>query len=496
MTSTNQFVPTELPEDGRTSLDNVDSDILSEVVSQISNSIIEFWFDEDKRKWTPPSSSVLNLIKLNEAAEEVSYHDLASNLTEILAFSAGNTHRRYFGWVHGSGTIAGALSDFVASAMNSNCSGRNHLAVYIEEEVLSWSKKVLGFPEDSSGVLVSGTSVATLIAISVARYHCCGREILTKGLYQQRPLRIYICENAHMAIHKTVTTLGLGSENLVSVRLDPFTLSIDVNHLREVIEKDISNNLRPLAVVCTAGTVDAGLYDDFKAVHQVCKEYNLWMHIDAAFGAWLSLTSEPYRSLVNYFNTADSIACDFHKWLHVPYDCGMMLTKHRQSHLAAFSHRPDYLSPGSGLSSGDNWFCEYGIDLSRSFRALKVWSTIKKYGASKLGEAIARNCRQTQLFESLLRSSSFLDVYEKVISNICVFGLSLDLYDPIHVNAINRKVASILDNNSDPIISTTMYNNHFCLRLCITNHRTTTSDVYLSYQTIESIYLSVMSGNP
>jgi glutamate/tyrosine decarboxylase-like PLP-dependent enzyme len=476
------------------SLDPEDFDNLSTLFKGLVDGVISHWQTEDSRLWKAPPPELLAHISLEDHEEGVGLDALADELASFLPYSSGNTHRRYYGWVHGTGSVAGTMGDLICSTLNSNCSGRNHLATFIERSVIDWAKTIFGFPHTSSGLLVSGSSQATLLALSVARYKFLGPDSLSNGLSGMPRLRVYACSNVHMSIKKALQILGVGDNNLVKVSLDPATRSLDTYDLESQINQDLDQGYTPFAIIASSGSVDAGLFDNLHDVSLVSSKYNLWFHLDAAFGAWIKLASEPYSSLVSGLHLVDSIACDFHKWLHVPYDAGLVLIKDSQLHLEAFAYRPHYLNSGTGLASGDPWFCDYGTDLSRSFRALRVWSTIRAYGSSLLGAAITKNCLQAKYLGSLISRSKILRTHELIVSNICLFGLDNSDFSDQDLSMVNKQVYDILDSSPDPLVSTTVYNGILVLRACFTNHRTSSDDVLLSFESIENIYRSVLLG--
>jgi glutamate/tyrosine decarboxylase-like PLP-dependent enzyme len=310
-------------------------------------------------------------------------------LDDMLPYGTGNIHPRFFGWVHGSGNLAGALGEMLAGLINCNLGGRDHVAVYVERQVIQWCKEIFGYPATSSGLLTSGTSMGTVIALAAARNARAGAEVRRLGMAAApQPLAAYASSEAHGCIAKALDLLGLGGDalRLVPVAGD-FRVSLPL--LAEMVAADRARGVLPAIVVASAGTVNTGAIDDIAALAAFCREQNLWLHVDGAFGGLAVLTPE-FRDRLVACAEADSIAFDFHKWLQVPYDAGCVLVKDEAAHRAAFASRPDYLAPAArGLAGGAPWFCDYGPELSRGFRALKVWFTIRAHGMDRLSEVIA-----------------------------------------------------------------------------------------------------------
>jgi len=230
--------------------------------------------------------------------------------------------------------------------------------------------------------------------------------------------------------------------------------------------------------------VDFGQYDDLQRIAAVTREEGLWFHVDGAFGAWTRLADEPWRSLTDGIELADSIACDFHKWMYVPYDCGLVLVRNADEHRAAFATRPSYLAPAdAGLAGGDPWFCDYGIDLSRGNRGLKVWAAIRAHGKARFGRAITANCRAAAHMGELVRAQPGMRLMAPVVSNLCVFTAD-DRLDAEAQGRLNGDIAKRLQLSGDAVFSTTLCQGITCLRAAITNHRTGLQDVELSIDAV------------
>lgn len=400
---------------------------------------------------------------------------LARMLAEdVLPHGTGNTHPRFFGWVHGTGNAAGLLAEMVAATMNANLGGRDHGAVHVERAVIDWTRRVMGFPEGASGVLVTGTSQATVLALAAARVAALGLESRVAGT-GGAPLVGYAGAGVHNAARKAMELLGLGSAALRPVPEGP--RGMDLPALRAAIAADRAAGLRPFAVIATAGSVDLGRFDELDALADLAAAEALWLHVDGAFGAWTRLADPPWRQLTDGIGRADSLACDFHKWMYVPYDCGIVLIRDAAAHRAAFAARPAYLAgQEAGLGGGEPWFCDYGIDLSRGNRALKAWATIACYGAERLGAAITGNCRLAAHMAACIAATPGLRLAAPVVSNLCVFTAGAGLA-PSAQSALNGRIAVALQLSGTAVFSTTVVDGVTCLRAAITNHRTRPEDV-------------------
>src|SRR6476646_5255614 len=301
----------------------------------------------------------------------------------VLPHPMGNIHPRFWGWVMGTGTPLGALAEMLAAGMNPNMGGGDHVANLVEEQVLDWCKEMLGFPSDASGLLVSGGSMANLVGLAVARSARAGFDVRKRGVRAAGgPLTVYASVETHSSVQKAVELLGLGSDAL---RLVPVNaeLEIDVPALERMVRDDRADGCWPICVVGNAGTVGTGAIDDLRSLAHLCAAEKLWLHVDGAFGALATLVPE-YRSRLAGMEQADSIAFDLHKWMYVPFEAGCALVRDADAHRRTFSLRPDYLTHAErGLAGGSLWFSEYGIQLSRGFKALKVWMSLKEHGIDK-----------------------------------------------------------------------------------------------------------------
>lgn len=379
-------------------------------------------------------------------------------MTELLPYGVGNTHPRFFGWVHGAGTPSGMIAEIAAAAMNANLGGRDHGAMYVEKQVVDWCRQMFGFPASASGLVVSGTSMATLIALKAARDNAGTGQLVG-----------YTSTQSHACIARTFDILGLGR---AALRLIPVNarFEMDLDALRAAIAADVAAGLVPFAVIGTAGTVNVGATDNLNGLADIAADAGLWLHVDGAFGA-VGILSDVVRPRLRGIERADSIAFDFHKWLHVNYDAGFVLIRDEVAHRRAFSDRPDYLAGAErGLAAGNPWPVEYGPELSRGFRALKIWAQLVTHGTQKLGALIDQNCAQAAYLGELVAAQSDLELLAPVMMNICVFRYGVD-------DAVNAEIVVRLQEDGIAVPSITRVNGHAAIRVNITNHRTRMGDI-------------------
>jgi len=292
----------------------------------------------------------------------------------ILPYPTGNTHPRFWGWVMGTGTPVGMLADMLISGMNAHGAGYDQSAPVVERQVIAWIASLMGFPKDASGLLVSGASVGNLICLAVARNAKAGFDVRRDGLQEATSTRlvVYCSTETHSWAQRAVELMGLGNKALRRVPVgDDFRIDLDA--LRVVMEQDRSQGLRPISIIGNAGTVNTGAFDDLQSLAEICRDQGLWFHADGAFGAWAAI-GQTSRGLVRGLELADSLGVDLHKWLYLPFEAGCALVRDPECHRQTFAVAPAYLTAARrGMLTEAMTFADLGLDLSRSFKALKVW---------------------------------------------------------------------------------------------------------------------------
>jgi aromatic-L-amino-acid decarboxylase len=399
----------------------------------------------------------------------------------VLPYPVGNIHPRFWGWVIGTGTVLGALAELLAAAMNTNSGGIDyHSANHVEKQVIDWFKEMLGFPTSASGLLTSGCSAANLIGLAVARNTKAGFDLRLEGVQQAAPHRmvLYASQEIHSSIQKAVELLGLGSGAL---RLVPVNddFQIDLEALKAAIAQDRKDGHLPFCVVGGAGTTNTGAIDDLETLADICQQENLWFHVDGAFGAWAALVPSA-RHLVAGMERADSLALDLHKWMYMPYEIGCVLVRREEEHHSAFSLTPAYLSHGEGgrgMTGGDlPWFSDYGFQLSRGFRALKAWMSLKEHGSRKYGRMIQQNIVQAHYLAELIDAAPELELAAPVTLNVVCFRYIRPGLDEAALDALNKQILVELQEQGIAVPSGTTIAGKYVLRVGHTNHRSRRED--------------------
>ena len=390
----------------------------------------------------------------------------------ILPYAVGNTHPGFMGWVHGGGTPVGMLAEMLAAGLNANVGGRDQAPIELEKQLLQWIKSLFSFPETANGLFVTGTSMANLISVLIARTACLGKDIRKKGLANaDRQLVAYTSVSAHISIAQAIDIAGIGSNALRMIPTNE-NYQMDVEALAQVIRTDIKNGFTPFFIAATVGTVDVGAIDPLSAIADLAQRENIWLHVDGAYGA-LAILAPDLAPRLQGIERADSIAFDFHKWGQVPYDAGFILVRNGEHQLDTFATPAAYLSRESrGLSASSPWPCDLGPELSRGFRALKTWFTIKVYGTEKLGQVISNTCVLAQYLKQRIELSPQLELLAPVELNIVCFR-----YRCLNPNRINADIVIALQESGIVAPSTTILHGQLAIRAAIVNHRTTTRDI-------------------
>ncbi len=404
-----------------------------------------------------------------EAGSLASAYELFAE--HVLPYAIGNAHPGFMGWVHGGGSVVGMFAEMLAAGLNANLGGREQMPIAVERQVVQWMRELFNFPATATGLFVTGSSMANLMAIWIARYRALGRSVRSHGMMGQAQLVTYCSVGAHGCIDRAMDLAGIGTNCLHKIALDAAD-RMDVAQLRSAIDRDLQAGRQPFCVVATSGTVDVGAIDDLTAIAQVAQQYGLWFHVDGACGALGMLSPNIARKLAG-IERADSIALDFHKWGQVPYDAGFLLVRDGTTHYDTFAAPAAYLRRESrGMAAGSPWPCDFGPDLSRSFKALKVWFTLQVYGAEKLGRMMDHTCALAQYLAERVRATPELELAADVTLNIVCFR-----YRAANSDQVNAEIVVRVQEAGLAAPSSTTVKGQVAIRAAIFNHRAERRDV-------------------
>jgi aromatic-L-amino-acid decarboxylase len=391
----------------------------------------------------------------------------AQFMADVAPYGSGNRHPGFMGWVQGGGTAVGMLAEMLAGGLDANLGGRDHMPIEVERQVALWMAELFGFGPEASGLFLTGTSMANLCAVLVARDRALGADVRHTGVRDVRVVA-YASKGVHSCIVRAMDMTGLGWDRLRLIETNA-DHSISLPALEAAIAADRAQGLTPFLIVGTAGSVDVGAIDDLSGLADIAQREGAAFHVDGALGA-LGVLAPGVAPRLKGIERADSLALDFHKLAQVPYDAGFLLVRDAAAHKRTFTYsEAAYLRHAErGLAGGEWWPCDFGPDLSRGFRALKVWFSLKTYGLDALGEVIGRACDLAGELAARVEASDELELLAPVGLNIVCFA---------YKGADNAAIAADLQEAGRVAPSTTTLGGRTALRAAIVNHRTGIEDI-------------------
>jgi aromatic-L-amino-acid decarboxylase len=463
---------------------DVGDEALNEISTQATRLVAEYFATVSERPVWPENyagqttGAIATELPLNGAPVD----QLVAECRTIMDLSRHNGHPRFFGYVASPSTPIGAYADLIAAALNANvtCWRSGPAATELEQMVVRWLGSLIHYDSDAKGLLTSGGSMANLIALLIASRRTLGDDTSRKGLWNSgAPLTVYASEEVHMSIAKAADILGLGRDQVRVVVCDD-RQRMRVDSLRELIERDLREGLRPCCVVGSAGTVNTGAIDPLDDIANIASEFDLWFHIDGAYGA-PGILDERKKPLFNGIHRADSISLDPHKWLYVPVDAGCLLFRDPGPAKAAFSTEDaDYIKVHGHANEDEAFaFWDYGVELSRRFRALKVWLTLRYYGVRRIADAISNDISLAAYLGEIVSAADDFELLSPVELSICCFRYvpTARVLTDAELDRLNERIMGLVQQSGHAYISNATVNGHFALRACITNFRTTKSDI-------------------
>lgn len=462
------------------SLDPADWENTRELAHRLVDTAVNHTRDVRERPvWRDMPEDVREQFETPVPQDPVALEVILNDVTEtVLGYPMGNVHPRFWAWYMGTSNFTGAMADFVAAIQGSNLGGGNHAAALLDTQVVAWLGEMIGLPQDASGTLVSGGSVANLIGLTIARNVHSGIDIRQEGVAAMaKPMRFYGSDQMHGCHQQAIETLGLGNQALVRIP-SKRDMTMDLSALKEAVHADRKSGLNPACVIATAGTVNTGAIDDLEAIAEFCVNERLWFHVDGCIGALLAV-APANRWRVRGIENADSVALDPHKWLHAPFEVGCALIQDKSAHLKTFSLTSEYLERAERGLAAAEFLHDYGIQTSRGFRALKVWMSLREHGAKKFGRLIDQDIAKAEYLTDLLKAASDIDLLFPTNINIVCFRFDPGNLDEVKLKSINTEIMLRLQEDGTAVLSDTTVHGRHCLRVAINNHRTQAEDLDL-----------------
>ena len=405
-------------------------------------------------------------------AEEV----LERAAREILPYAARLDHPRSFGFVPTAPTWPGVLAEFMAAGYTINvatwltASGPSQ----VELAVIDWFRRWLGYPEEAAGLFTSGGSAASVDAFVAGREAAGNPERAT----------VYMSDQSHVALRRAAMIVGVRPEGVRTVPTDE-QFRLDMEALRRAVADDRAAGFNPILVNANAGATATGAIDPLEAMADYCESEDIWLHVDAAYGGFAAVTEEG-SALLRGIERADSVGLDAHKWFFQPYEAGCLLVKDASTLQDVFAIRPDILQDTIWGVNHPN-FADRGIQISRSFRALKVWMSVQVFGMAAFRRAVAKGMELAARAEEYVRASPVLEVMSSASLGVICFRVNPgdSSVDEEAIEQANRNVLARVFWEEPALMSSTMLRGTFSLRLCILNHTTTWDDVRETLEAIE-----------
>lgn len=437
-------------------------DELSSAMRRAGAIALDYWGSVDERPSYPRTSGAETTALFARPWNEEAEGDAVLDDFAAIAAHSRPGNGRFFGYVLGSGEPIGAIGDLLASVLNQNVTAWRSApaAVAIERAVVGWIAEAVGCT-GFHGSLCGGGSAGNLIALTLAR-----EAKAPANEHGAQPCVIYASEEVHMSIPKAVSLIGIGRSNLRLIPTDAgHRMRLDA--LEEAIAADRRAGRTPAVVVATAGTVSIGAIDPLEAIAAVARREGLWMHVDGAFGGLAALAvPERFAGL----DKADSISLDAHKWLYQPVDCGCVLYRNRADAQRAFSHSGDYVRIFTQDPVESFAFFDETVELSRRFRALKLWMSLQYHGRRAFREAIRCDLDHAALLAAMVAEAPDLELLNQpTLSAVCFR----------HRTSDNEALLKHLIARGRVYLSNATIDGRFALRACFVNHRTTEDDVAL-----------------
>ncbi|MEP3390171.1 MAG: aminotransferase class I/II-fold pyridoxal phosphate-dependent enzyme [Reichenbachiella sp.] len=412
--------------------------------------------------------------------------DLLDQIDEqVYTHSNLNASPNYYGYITGGGNQTSVLAEMLKNALNQN-NLKWHSAPAnseIEKIVVKWICQFIGYPESAGGVMVSGGSVANFLNLAVMRKVKCPIDVANEGMQQAPKMTVYASEQGHSSIDKGMDMLGLGKKYLRKIAVDE-NFQVSVEQMEQQIVDDKKAGMLPIGIVGMAGTTNSGAVDDLNALADLAEKYDLWYVVDAAYGGPAAATKLAGHLFAG-IDRADSILINPHKWFYVPFEVACVIVKDKEKLRNTFSLVPDYLTAGSDDKED---LMDFNLQLTKDFKALKVWMTFKTYGADKLKAAIGNDISNAQYAAKLIEESDDFELLAPVpLSIVCFRYVGNRSLSEKELDEINKKLLHAIEADGRIFFAGTKINDKVSLRISLTNHRRTMKDIDYLFEVMREL---------
>ncbi len=406
--------------------------------------------------------------------------------TDVVGAATMSVGPHYYGYITGGGNQVAILAEMLSAALNQNNLKwhSSPVSTELEKLVIRWVCQFIGYSDGAAGAILDGGSTANFNCLAVARKNMMPEGMSRKGLTGMKPMTVYVSGEGHSSFDKAVDMLGIGLDHLRKIPVDD-RFRIRPAKLIVQIERDLKDGFQPVCIIGIAGTTNSGAVDDLNALAEIAKEYGIWYHVDAAYGG-PAAALESVGHLFRGMEKADSVVINPHKWLYVPFEAACILVKEPEKLRKTFSLIPDYLRSNDD-SGGRIDLMEYQLPLTKSFKALKVWMTLKAYGARRLRETIQGDIDNAQYLAELAEESDDFELMAPVPLSIACFRYRPDEMSEEDAENLNRKLAHAIEQDGRIFLTATKINGITALRTCFINPRTTKKDVEQILEVIRDV---------
>lgn len=429
---------------------------------------------------------IINQLPMNPPEKGESYEDIFRDFLKIII--PGMTHWQspnFFAYFPANSSYPSVLAEMLTATLGAQCMKweTSPAAAELEEMMMNWLKQMTGLPAHFQGVIQDSASTATLVAILSAREKYSNYRINVGGFHHEPYMRVYCSAETHSSIEKAVKIAGLGSANLLKVATDG-EFRMNTVLLREAIEADLIKGHKPICVVATLGTTGCTAIDPLEEIADICRQYDIWLHVDAAF-AGSALILPEYRWMIKGVEKADSFVFNPHKWLFTNFDCSAYFVKDKSALLRTLQVVPEYLrTPEQGTV---NDYCDWSVPLGRRFRALKLWFVLRSFGVQEMQEILRKHIELAKELEAKIRNEGDFEIMApRTLSLVCFRYKPKGVEDENELNRINELLLQTINKSGKAYLSHTKLNGRYTIRMSIAQTNVEERHVEQAWQIVQS----------